>query len=97
MKPATNVMMFVFVNVLVTGMTTPCTAQAQSEKSKHPVGQSQSRASTKIPANKNTQWAADPELGWVRSDGRREVNDQSNGSTRRTRSKAKANDKGNKF
>jgi len=97
MKTATYVMMFVIVNAMAAAMTTPCVAEPTNGKSKHGMDQSQSTASTKAPANKNTQWAADPELGWVRSDGRREVNDPSSGSPRRSRNKTDPNDKGRKF
>jgi hypothetical protein len=86
MKPNKYVAIFSFLGVLACCLTHSPAHAGQANKDAGRGGQANSHMTSKGAANTNAQWSADPELGWVRADERREQREES-----RPASKAKKN------
>ena len=74
---------FLFLSALTFGMTNSPPAAAEGKEDKPKRGdQTDARLSVKVLDNTNAEWSADPERGWVRTDERRKLHDQSQSKTK---------------
>ena len=94
MKAKKYMTFFLFLNALTFGMTNSLPTAAERKEDKPKRGdQADARLSVNVLDNTNAEWSADPERGWVRTDERRKLHDQSQSKTKanQTRQKQKGN------
>jgi len=96
MKSAKVAAQFLLLNALLSvGITSGGAAQAKHSPSQRG-GQSAGQMHSRGAAQRNHQWSADPERGWVRGDEAHGANDQRSATKRQNNNRAQQNHRGKK-
>ncbi len=93
MKSAKVAAQFLLLNALLSsGITSGGAAQAKHSPSQRG-GQAAQQMNSGGSQNRNHQWSADPERGWVRGDDNHDVNDQRSVTKRQNKNKTQQIDR----
>jgi hypothetical protein len=98
MKRARYISVLAIANLLLASVTGSMVAAGQGKNSRKQGGEPFTHGGSKGTANRNGQWSADPDRGWVRSDESHSMHHRDNSSTapKQTGGKNKESGKGRK-
>ncbi len=89
MRTASYVSIMTIINMLLASVMGSMTAAGSEKTPKSRESQNSKLANSQTTSDGRAKWLADPDLGWVRTDGHHKVNDRGNSAARHDRGKNK--------